>query len=158
MKKKLSSLIEALAVILLGVLFIILKEQVGSIAMTIFGVMLIAVGVVNYLNLLHITGIVEIVLGIIVIVCGWTIAKIVLYVLAVILIVYGIVEILNMLKLKRRGFKFGDTIMMYSAPVLQVLIGILLLMNGFGWVFIVVGVMFIIEGALMLVSGLVNKK
>src|SRR5574344_2087032 len=113
--------------------------QIVSIAITVIGVILIVLGILNIVHKNTVYGIIELIVGILVIVFGWTMAWIALIVLAVIMVVYGIQGLI-----KKNGL---------WASLGELLVGILILLvafgNHFAWSF--VNVLFIIAGALMIV-------
>jgi uncharacterized membrane protein HdeD (DUF308 family) len=127
--------------------------------MTILGVALIVLGVLDIvLARLTIKGVIELVAGIVIIVCGWLIATIVLYIVAALFVIYGAYHIYELVAQRARGFNIWQTIAIYLPAVLEIVVGILLFLNQFDWIFIVAGVVFLIEGIVELVSLLVKKK
>jgi uncharacterized membrane protein HdeD (DUF308 family) len=154
---KQNQIIYALALIVLGILFLVLKDEVIGIAMTILGVALIVVGVLDIIGKFTVQGIIEIAAGVVIIVCGWLITQIVLYILAALFVIYGVYHIYQLIKQKARGFSIWQTIALYLPAVIEIVIGVLLFLNGFGWVFIVVGVVFLVEGIVELATLLIKK-
>ena len=75
-------IISAILTLVLGILFIVLKGQVVSIAMTILGVLLIVLGIMNLTTKLVAPGVVKIVVGALVILFGWVLVSAALYILA----------------------------------------------------------------------------
>jgi dolichyl-phosphate-mannose--protein O-mannosyl transferase len=76
----------------------------------------------------------------------------VLYILAALLIIYGILLLYSGIKGKVKGANFLTTLLLYAKPIVFIVIGILLLLNSFDWIFIVAGIFAIIEGALMMLD------
>ena len=153
---KRDSIIVALISIVIGVLFIIFKSEVIGIAMTVLGVLLIVNGIIHLVNDEEkIYGIILICVGALIIIGGWLIATIILYIIAVLLIFYGAMLIYAF-------FKAGHaSLINLISPILMVVAGILLFLNQKGtldWVFIVEGIVLIVEGAINLVATLLAKE
>ena len=143
------NLIMAMLLVVLGVLFIALKGGVISIAATIMGVALIMLGVIDLINKNETPGIVKIIFGAVLIVLGWVVVHIMLYVLAVLLIAYGTYQIYLVFK---DGVKNKDTVslvLQLVLPVLSIIAGILLFFNTAA-IFIICGIILIIEGLIVL--------
>ena len=156
--KNSEKMISAILTIILGILFIVLKEQVIGIGMTILGVLLIVAGVLDLIGSKQTySAVVKIVIGVLFIVFGWTIVSAVLYILAALLLVYGIYLFYDRIKTHMKGANLLSTIITYVEPALFILIAFFLFFNQGGtieWVFIVSGIFAIIEGALMFLDAL----
>ena len=155
--KKTEKIISALLTIALGVLLILLKGDVISILMTVLGLGLIALGIVDFCNAVIPTAVVKTVVGAIVILCGWVIVEAVLYLLAALLLIAGILLFYEKIRRKSVCAVLWQTLCEYAVPAVFVLIGIFLLFNQgntVSWVFIASGAFTIIEGCLLLVSAL----
>ncbi len=153
MSKK-QKLVISIATIVLGVLFIILKNKVISIAMTVLGALLVIEGVIAIIKKLIANGVILIIIGALIITFGWLYATIVIYILAALLLVYGLFELILYLKAKMNAF-------WYVAPIIMIVIGALLLFNQKGtleWIFIVTGVLLCIEGVFATIDALANTK
>lgn len=151
--KKLEKFIPAILTIVLGVLFLVLKGEVISIAMTILGVVLIVLGVLDLIGKQTVPAVVKIVIGVLILVAGWAFTTAVLYILAALLLIYGILLLYNNIKTKTKGEKLLGTILAYAEPIVCIVIGFFLFFNQGGvvnWVFIIAGILAIIEGILML--------
>lgn len=163
-KKKITfsndDLIEGALTILLGILFLILQGQVITVAMTILGVVLIVMAVLDLLDHRTFPAIVKAVFGVVVLLFGWVITTAALYILAAVLLIWGIYELYTKLRVHLKGNTVGLTVMLYIAPILNILLGLLLMFNQSGtaaWVIIVVGVLLIVDGV-MLLCGAFSKK
>ena len=101
-KKKLNdqAIINAIALIVLGILFCIFRAGMMNVLLTIVGVVLIGLGIYDIVKKNYIPAIIEIILGIAVIVCGWTILDIALLVLGIGLVVYSVYQIIMIAKYK----------------------------------------------------------
>lgn len=144
-------LVIAILAIILGALFIAYKNTVISIAMTILGIALIALSIIDFVNKNDLNGVIKAIAGIALIVFGWLLVSVVLYLLAVLLIVYGAISIY---KLFNENCK---TFFDFLPHALCLLIGLCLLFNQGGtiaWVFIVTGVALIVHGVITLIEEL----
>ncbi len=157
--RKQENLITSIMMLVLGIMFLILKGGVISIAMTMLGVIVIAFGIFKLLNNAITSGIIEIVIGTLIIILGWVIAAVILYVVAALLIAYGIYKLYLLFKTHTKGLKPYTTFMIYLMPIIQILIGVLLFINLGGvvdWVFIVTGIFMIVDGTIGLFSSVTN--
>lgn len=154
-------LIEGALTILLGILFLILQGDVITIAMTVLGVVLIVMAVLDVLDHRTLSAIVKAVFGVVVLIFGWALTAAALYILAALLLIWGIWELYSKLHIHLKGNTPGLTVMLYIAPILNILLGLLLLFNQgatVSWIFIVVGVMLIVDGVMLLCSAFGTKK
>ena len=157
--KKSEKIIAALLTMALGVLFIILKDTFISLLMTIAGVSLIVLGVIDIINRVVPPAVVKIVAGVLIILCGWLIVEAVLYILAGVLLVFGILFIYQKIKANERGCTSWETILGFVTPSICIAIGILLLFHTatiVNFVFITSGILAFIEGSVMLYEGIIS--
>ena len=137
----------------IGLLLCILQGGSLGILMTVIGVLLIAMGIMDAVkNDDIVKGIAEMVVGVVVIVCGWLIADIVLLLFGIFLVLKGGFEIYKNYK---KGFKA------LIPAIITVLIGILLIIAK--WTLmdimcVVAGVIFIINAVLTLFGRSFSKK
>ena len=153
-----NKLLSAVLTIALGILFIILKSDVVSIAMTLLGVALIISGVIDLLHKLIAPGIVKAVIGVAVIVFGWTLMSIAIYIMAALILAFGVVQLVQAIKEKQNNTM--KKLLSFIEPALMVIVACCLLFNQGGtiaWVFIVAGVVLIIEGVIALIGCLKDK-
>ncbi len=152
--KKFSKFLAPILAILLGVLLVAKQGELVSIALTVLGVVFIVFGIIDIVKKNDVrTGVVRIVVGAVIIAFGWLLLPIALYIIAVCMTIAGIAGIYALLKGKK---KFS---MDYLQPILMTVAGICLFFNqgaAISWVFIVVGIMLIIHGALGLMNA-INK-
>ena len=85
MTKK-QKILVAIATIVLGALFIILKKDVISIAMTIIGALLVVEGVFSIIKKAIAYGVIMIIIGALIITFGWLYAIIVIYIASALLL------------------------------------------------------------------------
>lgn len=155
--KKMEKIISALLTIALGVLLIILRGEVISILMTVVGLGLIVIGVLDLVHGDTPIGIVKLVGGILIILCGWIIVQAVLYIVAAVLLIAGILVVYEKW---RSGICFENiwqALREYADPILFIVIGCLLLFNQGNtvqWVFVISGALTVVEGGLLLVNAL----
>ena len=137
---------------IIGLLLIILQGGSLGILMTIIGVLLIVMGVVEIINNKNLTkGLIELAIGIAIIVCGWLIADIVLLVFGVLLIVMGAMELFNNYK---KGFEA------LISPIITIIVGILLVVAKWALMdvmCIIAGVIFLINAVLVLFGKKLTK-
>lgn len=148
-KKKLkipNNLIMSAVMIALGILFTIMQGGVIGVAIWVLGIALIVAAVLDLLNKDLTSCVVKAVIGVLVLVFGGLFADVAIYILAAVLLIYGILEVINAFKSKQKG------LLKFVEPVLTVVVAILLFVNRFDWLFIVIGIVFIVEG----VIGLIN--
>ena len=142
-----NKLFRALMYIVLGALFIILKGEVISIAMTAVAFYLIVTGILALSKKMTNTGVIYLVCGLIVLFFGWVFVSVAVYVIAALLLIYGILQLINVSTLRIKGFK------KYLEPILNIVIGLCFLLNlgnTINWIFYVLGILFIVEGILTL--------
>lgn len=152
MNKK-ESMITSLISIVLGLLLIIMKGEVISLALTILGVAVLVSAIVDFANKWTNTGIVKAVIGVCILVFGWVFINLALYVLAAAIIIMGLLQISNNYKYAPVEITLKGKIFLYAKPALTVLAGGCLLFNQGGtinWIFIVTGILLIVEGVLEL--------
>ena len=138
--KQISMLVMALVYIALGVLFIIFKGQILTWITYVIGALLIVKGVIDFVSYkLIIPAAVEISLGILAISRGAAVTQAVASIGGVMLVLYGLYNL----------FTQPKTIVSLVIDILTVVAGVLLMINTSGvieWLFIVMGVIFIING------------
>lgn len=157
--KKTDKILVAALTILMGLLFLILKSDLINILMTVGGVCLIVLGIVDLIGHCVPPAVVKLVVGAVVILFGWLLTAAVLYIVAAALLICGILLLYEKIKCKTKGDTFLRTLLEYTVPVGIILIGIILFFNQTGamnFVFIVSGIFAILDGAIMLFNALVE--
>ena len=150
-------IITAILTISFGVLLIGLRSNMISVVMTIFGISLVVVGVMDFVNKNNVQGWVKLICGLLAIVLGWVIVGVVLYILAALLVVAGAVELYHEIKWGFRCKWDLETTLLFAKPVLCLAIGVLLFFSGFDWIFVIAGIMTILLGCVLLIDGLRNE-
>lgn len=164
-KKKLkldgNKLLEGGIMILLGILFLLLKgETIIHVAMTIFGVALLVLAILDFLDHLTLPAIIKTVFAVVVLVFGWALVDVALIVLAAVILIWGIYELYLKLRVHLKGRNTLSTILLYITPILDILLGLLLLFNRGGTIAVIsviVGVLLIIDGVMLICDGMKKK-
>ena len=158
--KQSEKIISAILTMVVGILLITMKDNFISILMTIAGGCLIVVGVVDACNRLIPPAVIKIVSGLLLIICGWAVVRAVLYIVAALLLVGGILLLYDKIKRKCKCDKVLFTISEYAVIGIMIFIGFLLLFHqakAVNVIFIVSGVLTIIEGGLLLANTFIQE-
>lgn len=151
-------LIFSILMIVVGILLVTMRSGAISLAVTILGVALVVLGIldilVNKKDL--VVGCIEILIGILLIVFAWVLTGIVLFIVAAVLVLYGVYGIY--LAIKGGITPLGKFILALIVPVIYLVAGIFLFMNGFSWAFVVSGIILIIYGIMQAVQALTQNK
>ena len=160
MKKRKSNksneLLTAIALILIGGLFIIYKGEVISIAMSLIGITLVVLGIIDILRARVFSGVVKLVFAALVVLAGWLFVTLALYVLGAFLLIAGITQLIAISKLKIKKLTL-PAVMHIAQPVIYILVAICLFFNQGGaisWVFILSGVLLILDGIAGIIGAL----
>lgn len=156
---KSNDLITAVALLVIGMLFVIYKSEVFSIAMSLIAVTLGVLGVVDIIREFTVSGVVKIVLALLVLATGWTFITLALYILGAFLLIAGISELYALSKVKIKKMTLGLA-MHIAQPVIYILVAICLFFNQGGalsWVFTVSGLFLIVDGVVALIGALDDK-
>ena len=160
MKKRIGNeILTAVALILIGLMFMIYKGGIISIAMSLIGVTLIVLGVLDIIRKLVVSGVIKIVFALLVFAAGWLFVTLALYILGAFLLIAGISELYKLSKVKIKKYTL-PVIMHIVQPIIYILVAITLFFNQGGalsWVFTVSGLFLMIDGAVGLV-GAFDKK
>lgn len=151
MKNK--NIVNAIALIAVGLLLMILGNDIIGIAFTIIGAMVIIQGIVDCINHQTKSGVIKIIVGVALIALGWILISIILIIVSILFLASGIFELVLVIR-----SKLGKEA--YIKPILSIVVATLLLFNQKGtidWIFIVAGLCLVIEGLLVLFSKK-NKK
>ena len=157
--RKSEKIISAALTMLLGVLLLVLKGKVVGIAMTVIGICLIVLGVMDIFNKLVPPAVVKIVVGGVVILFGWVLVEVILYILAAVLLIVGILMLYDKIKKKIYCANLFHTICEYAMPALLIVIGVMFLFHqgkAVNFIFIVSGILTLIEGGVVLVNALME--
>ena len=152
-------IVSSIIYIALGLMLIIMKGSVISLAITILGVAVLISAIMDLVNKLTNIGIVKAVIGVCILAFGWMFIDLALYSLAASIIVMGLLKISNIHKFSPVNLTAKDKIMLYMKPVVTVIAGACLFFNQGGtisWIFFVTGALLVIEGVMELVDSFGN--
>ncbi len=145
--------VAAIASVVLGILLIILKNDVISIALTVLGAAVLISAIVDFTGKRTNSAVIQAVIGVCILVFGWVFVNLALYVFAAALLIVGLLQIINIGK-SGAGRPAKAGLAVYFKPAVTVLAGACLLLNQSGtiaWVFVVSGILLIAEGVLELI-------
>lgn len=154
---KSEKIIAAVLTMVLGVLLIVMRDDFIGILMTVIGLGLIALGVVDIVHDKIPTAVIKIVVGGLMILCGWTVVEAVLYILAGLLLICGFLLLYDKIKKHVVCDRLFHTICEYAVPALLIAIGIIFLFHqgkAVNFIFIVSGSLTLIEGGLLLINAM----
>ena len=149
--------------LVLGILFVILKAEVLAVAMTVMGVALLILGIIDLVKARVFLGLLKIIGAIIIFIFEWKLIEIAGIVMGVALLVWGIIALIKKICSKKKKKRKGlATALGYIVPIVCILGGAFLLTGGIGsllsWAFIIAGVLLIITGVLAIIESLSSKK
>ena len=158
--KKLSQLISAIVTLALGILFVIMKDGVVGVCLTVFGAALIVTAVLELIKLSIVSGIFKALLGIVVLVLGWMLIDVALLILGIVLLVLGLSKLLKRIFGKKSGMKPWVVVLGFIEPVLCVIAAVFLITSrgtAISLTVTVSGIFLIINGALGVIGALARK-
>ena len=133
--------------IILGVLLAIFRGGALNWAMTIAGIVFVAMGILDIVGGRLATGIGNIVIGAIIIILGNLVLGIVLLVLGIMIALKGISELIQVMKKSKKG------ILEIVFPVITIIVGIgLAFGNMLGDLILIIGILLIVDGVLGLLG------
>lgn len=147
--------IAGIVAIVLGFLLLLLKGEVISIVLTVIGLLALVAAFSDWRNKNTNGAIVKAVIGVCILAFGWLFVNLALYIVAAVIVAVGLKKILDIKNSSPVNLSLQDKVMLYAKPGLTVLAGLILFFNQGGvidWVFIVVGVLLIVEGFLELLE------
>ena len=155
--KRSEKIITAILTMIFGILLMVMQDNFIGLLMTIAGLALIVLGVVDIVQHFIPPAVVKIVSGVLVIVCGWALLEAVLYIVSALLLIAGILLLYDKIRKRVHCDVLWQTILEYALPSVCIVIGILLLFHqavAVEIIFIISGLLTLIEGALLLVEAL----
>ena len=158
--KKSEKIISAVLMMVLGIMFIILKDKFIGLLMTVAGISLIVLGVVDIVENSIPPAVIKIVSGILVILCGWVVVEAVLYILAGVLLAFGILLLYDEIKNQTGCDTLWQTLLQYAVPVICIAIGVVLLFHRgemMDIVLIISGCLIFVEGGILLFNALIEE-
>jgi len=148
-----NKIITAAIAIIVGIMFIVMKGEVVSLALTLLGIGTIVMGIMDVVKQDTKSGIVKLICGAVVITCGWLFVNVALTIIAVLLIVYCIANLASNLKIDGYTMSGVQKFRTFFKPLTGLVAGICLLFNQGGtvaWAFVITGIIFIANGVAML--------
>ncbi|MBO4667707.1 MAG: DUF308 domain-containing protein [Bacilli bacterium] len=152
---KVDKLLSALFTIALGVLLCIFKQTMLQIIITIMGVLVVILGILDIARRKDYgMGIIKIIIGATAIIFAWLLTYLAFIVLGVILIVYGVFQLVNLLKdrLPRLPLLIG----LINAIVIVIAGICCFFAETVAIMFLVVGIILIVYGVLSLIETIVK--
>lgn len=153
--KKNNRVVAGAFAIALGVLFIAAQNKVIQITLSVIGVALLIMAIIDFVEKEFFKASFLAVAGVSVIVFGWVFIDLALYLIAAFLLLVGIMQIILMFRIKALGFSPFNRALAFVKPVATVIAGACLLFNKNGtldWLFIIAGVLITIEGILLIID------
>ena len=150
----------SLALVLIGALFMIFKGEVISIAMSLIGFTLIALGIYDIVRKFTMSGVVKIAFALLVMVAGWLLINLALYILGAFLFVAGAWQLYALWNMRFKRINLAIA-MHIAQPVIYILVAICLFFNQGGaisWVFTVSGLFLLIDGLLGIIGVISDRK
>lgn len=133
--------------IVLGALLAVFGHKMLGIAMTVAGIVFIALGIIDILGKRTKSGATNIVIGAVILVLGNLVLDIVLLVLGIVIAAKGVVALVEILKRKNKS------IIDIIYPVITIIVGVgLACGNLLGDLIVVVGILLIVDGVLGLLG------
>ncbi len=151
--KKSERIISALVTITLGVLLVAWRGDIIHVLMTVLGISLIVLGVLNWLENDVKQAIFKLLSGLLAIAFGWLLISAVSYVVATCLILLAVYLAVDFFKKGGMRCWSGTPVSPWIKPLCLTLMGVFLFLNNGGeaeWAFIVVGVLTILLGGVLL--------
>ncbi len=147
-KKLDRNVLNGILYILVGVLFCIFRAALLKWLLTIVGILFLVQGVLSIAKRDMYGGVLGLVLGLLLILGGWLFVEVVLIVFGVLIIVKGVMDLMEALKHK-------NNLLPIVVACVTLAVGILLIVSRWAmldWFFILLGIVFIVDGVLALVG------
>lgn len=159
---KTSYLVSAVVKLALGILFVVLKAEVVGICITLLGVALLVMGIMDLVHNDIPGGIVKIVLAAAVTLIGWLLLEVALIVLGVVILVNSVLDIIKIIvtAVQNKGMNILSVVLGLIEPALALIAAIFLITSrgtAIEWTVIVAGVVLIINGIISLARTLVPE-
>ncbi len=159
---KLNKYISSGIMIVLGLLLIILRGGIIDWLLTALGVALIVMGILDAVQKKDVVAcVIKCVVGAVVILGGWLFVHVILYILGALLVIVGVLWIVKLVQRHTKGENLIETVTAYIVPSLYIIIGIFLFFNQSAFMdvlFIIVGVIVLVDGIVQLVNAIREGK
>ena len=137
----------AILYVVIGALLCVFRAGLLGWAMTAIGVILIAAAVLNFISMNVVGGAISLALGLFVILGGWLFLEILLLVIGILMLANGVRQLL--------ALKGKQTALTYVRAALPAVFGLLLIFSKWAmmdWMFLIIGVLVLVDGVLMLMG------
>ena len=121
MNKK-EGIASAIISVAVGLMLIIMKDDVISIALTVLGVAAIVSAILDFIHRMPNLGLIKAVIGVCILVFGWMFVNLALYILAASIILVGLLQIFNIHKFCPVNMIFTRKMLTYIKPVIITII------------------------------------
>ena len=157
-----SYLVSAAVKLALGILFVILKAEVVGICITLLGIALLVMGIIDLVHSDIAGGIIKIVLAAAVTLIGWLLLEIALIVLGTVLLVNSILDIVKIIvtAVKNKGVNILAVVLGLIEPALALVAAVFLITSrgtAIEWTVIISGIVLIVNGVIALLRALVPE-
>lgn len=149
------NLLSCLFFAVVGILLLVLRAGSLEILMTVAGVLLIILGIVDvFKDKDYLEGIVQIGIGVAIIVLGWLLVEILLLILGIVLVIKGVLDIV-------KNYKNGFLAILPA--LITIVVGIILIVTKWAWTIIdilciIAGIIFLINAVLTLFGKKISLK
>ena len=150
-----NELIAAILMTVMGILFLVWKSNVISIAMTVFGIFLILQAILSLIAKQYVVAAIKGFFGVIVILLAWVFIKVALIIFAILLALVGLLQLLESIKNLPHAKTVLVKVLSFVKPAIYIAISVCLFVNtvkAVDIVFIIAGVFFIVEGIISLIN------
>ena len=150
-----NELIAAILMTVMGILFLVWKTNVISIAMTVFGIFLILQAILSLIAKQYVVAAIKGFFGVIVILLAWVFIKVALIIFAILLALVGLLQLLESIKNLPHAKTVLVKVLSFVKPAIYIAISVCLFVNtvkAVDVVFIIAGVFFIVEGIISLIN------
>ena len=149
------NLLSCLFFAVVGILLLALRAGSLEILMTVAGVLLIILGIVDvFKDKDYLEGIVQIGIGVAIIVLGWLLVEILLLILGIVLVIKGVLDVV-------KNYKNGFLAILPA--LITIVVGIILIVTKWAWTIIdilciIAGIIFLINAVLTLFGKKISLK
>ena len=160
--KNSSYLVSAAVKLALGILFVILKAEVVGICITLLGVALLVMGILDLVHSDIAGGIVKIVLAAAVTLIGWLLLEVALIVLGIVLLINSIIDIVKIIitAVQNKGVNILAVVLGLIEPALALVASIFLITSrgtAIEWAVIIAGIILIVNGVVGILRAFVPQ-
>ena len=152
-------IIFALVTIALGVLLVAWRAEIIQVLMTVLGIALLVLGVLDWVGQDAKRAMIKLFLGVLSVAFGWLLVAAVSYVLASALILFAVYLAVDFFRCGNKICLTFRSVSLWIKPLLLFFMGLFLFLNNGGeaeWAFVLVGVLSVPLGGVLLVEAFVN--